>query len=333
VLNENNNTRIMQQPSVNWDRKTEKRSMLSWLLSEWHHMKKNREMIFLSLPAFVFKFIFAYLPMFGIVIAFKNYRYDKGILGSEWVGFKNFVFFFTSDTAWRVTRNTILYNCGFIAINTLFGVLFAIMLNEVTRKWLKVFQTSMFLPYFFSWIVVSYATTSFLDMNHGYLNVLLNSFHIKSISWFMEPKYWPFILNAVAFWKGIGYSTLIYYAGTLGIDPTYYEAARIDGASRWQMVTRITVPMLKPLITILIILAVGGIFRADFGLFYFIPNDSSFLYSVTDVIDTLVYRSLLNSSDLGMTAAVGLFQSFVGFMLVITTNTIVKKMNEENSLW
>lgn len=323
----------MQQPSVRRDGRAEKRGLLTWLLSEWRHMKKDSELIALSLPAFVFKFIFAYLPMIGIVIAFKNYRYDKGILGSEWVGLKNFVFFFTSDTAWRVTRNTILYNCGFIVITTFFGVLFAILLNEVTSKWLKVFQTSMFLPYFFSWIVVSYATTAFLDPNYGYLNVILKAFHIESISWFMEPQYWPFLLNAVAFWKGIGYSTLIYYAGTLGIDPTYYEAARIDGASRWKMVKYITVPMLKPLITILIILAVGGIFRADFGLFYFIPNDSSFLYSVTDVIDTLIYRSLLNSSDIGMTAAVGLFQSLVGFVLVITTNTIVKKMNEENSLW
>lgn len=295
--------------------------------------KKNMELFFLGLPAVVYIAIFSYLPLAGLVLAFKDYRYDRGIFGSDWVGFKNFEFFFTSQTALTVTRNTILYNVAFIIVGLFFALLFAILLNEMTRRWIKVHQTAMFLPYFLSWVVISYIITGFLDHNHGYFNQLLLQFGKDPVYWYNEAVYWPWILVAVSLWKGVGFQTLVYFAGIMGLDQSYYEAARIDGASKFQMATKITLPLLTPLISILLIMSIGGIFRADFGLFYFIPNDSSFLYSVTDVVDTYVFRALKNIGDIGMSTAVGFYQSVVGLVLVVFANYVIKKMNEENSLW
>ncbi|MNH90082.1 putative multiple-sugar transport system permease YteP [compost metagenome] len=305
----------------------------TWLKSEWKHFNKNRELFLLSLPAVLFKFIFNYLPLIGLVIAFKNFNYAKGLWGSDWVGLKNFKFFFTSDNAWRVTRNTILYNVSFIVLTTVIAVTFAIMMNEINRRWLKLHQTVIILPYFLSWVVISYVTLGFFDQTHGYLNHLLEKFGSDPVKWYQEAKYWPFIIVLVHLWKAVGFSTLIYYAGILGIDSSYYEAAKIDGASKMQMVTKITIPLLTPLIIILFIVSVGSIFRADFGLFFFVPNDTSFLYPVTDVIDTYVYRSLRVVGDIGMSTAVGLYQSVVGFILVVFSNALVKKINSDNALW
>lgn len=293
---------------------------------------KNKELFFLSLPAVLFFTVFTYIPLFGIIVAFKKFNYALGLWGSEWVGFKNFEFFFQSEIAFRVTRNTILYNGGFIVLTTFFAVSFAIMLTEIGKRWLKFHQTAMFLPYFLSWVVVSYVSSGFLEDN-GFMNALLKQIGVAPIQWYMEAKYWPYILVFVQLWKGVGFATLIYYAGIIGIDQSYYEAARIDGASKLQMVTKITVPLILPLIIILFIVSVGGIFRADFGLFYFIPNNTSFLFETTDVIDTYVYRALKQSGDIGMSTAVGLYQSVVGFMLVLTANYTIKKMNADNALW
>lgn len=306
---------------------------MQWLIREWKHVKKNRELLYLSLPGFVYKFIFYYLPLVGLVIAFKKYQYDKGIFGSDWVGFDNFAFFFKSDTAMRVTRNTILYNAGFIVLTTVVALVLAILMGELGKRWFKFHQTVLFLPYFLSWVVVGYIATGFMDYDHGAINTLLGTIGAGKVDWYRESQYWPFLLNAIQLWKAIGFQTLIYYAGIVAIDPGYYEAARIDGATKWQLIRNITLPMLVPLIVILLIIAVGGIFRADFGLFYFIPNDSSFLYPVTDVIDTYVYRSLRTIGDLGMSTAVGLYQSLVGLILVLATNTIIRKINDNNALW
>ncbi|TLS51339.1 sugar ABC transporter permease [Paenibacillus antri] len=302
-------------------------------MKELRLFQKNIELFLLSFPAVVYILIFAYLPLVGLVLAFKDYRYDKGILGSDWVGFKNFEFFFTSQTAYIVTRNTILYNVAFILVGLVFALLFAVLLNEIARRWIKVHQTAMFLPYFLSWVVISYIITGFLDHEHGYFNQLLMQFGADPVYWYNESRYWPWILVAVSLWKGVGFSTLVYYAGILGIDSSYYEAARIDGATKTQMAMKITLPLLAPLISILMIMSIGGIFRADFGLFYFIPNDSSFLYSVTDVVDTYVFRALKNVGDIGMSTAVGFYQSVVGLVLVVLANYIIKKINDENSLW
>lgn len=306
---------------------------MNWIARELKHVRKNRELILLSLPGAVYKLIFYYLPLVGLLIAFKKYNYSKGLLGSEWVGFKNFDFFFSSSLAWRVTRNTILYNIAFMALTTVAALALAVMLNELTKRWFKVHQTILFLPYFLSWVVVGYITSGFLDYEHGAVNTLLSSFGFEPRNWYQEAGYWPAIIIIVQLWKAVGFQTLVYFAGIVAIDPSYYEAARMDGASKWQMIRNITIPLLTPLVVILLIVGVGSIFRADFGLFYYIPGDSSFLYPVTDVIDTYVVRTLRTIGDVGMSTAVGLYQSVVGFVLVLAANYIIRKINEENALW
>lgn len=310
-----------------------KPSKSNFLAREWRHLRKNGELAIIVMPGLLKIFIFSYLPMIGVILAFKHYRYDKGLFGSEWAGLKNFEFFFSSDIAWRVTRNTVLYEFTYILLTTVFALLFAVMLNEISRKATKVYQTALFLPHFLSWVVVFYITFSFLDVNNGLLNKLLVSIGFQEVNWYLIPEPWPAILVSVALWKRIGYSTLMYYAAIMSINQEYYEAARIDGASRWQMARKITIPMITPLISILIILAIGQLFAGDFGLHFFIPNNSGMTYPTTDIIDTYIYRALLRIGDVGMSAAVGLFQSIVGLILVITANQVVRKLNSDNSLW
>ncbi|MFC4598770.1 ABC transporter permease [Cohnella hongkongensis] len=295
--------------------------------------QRNRELFLLSVPALLYKLLFFYLPLVFLIIAFKNYRYDLGLWGSAWVGFENFKFFFVSNAGWLVTRNTVLYNLAFMALTTVCALALAVGLNELKRRWVKLHQTVLFLPYFLSWVVVGYIVLGFLDHQNGVANQLLLGWGSQPVSWYRQAEYWPFILVLVHLWKSIGFATLIYFSGILGIDSSYYEAARIDGASRPQMVLRITLPLLTPLVVILLIIEMGKIFRADFGMFYFVPNDVSFLYNATDVIDTYVYRSLRVVGNLGMSTAVGLYQSVVGLLLVLLSNYVVKKINEENALW
>lgn len=310
-----------------------KRKRVFWPVREWRHLKQNREILGLFFPGFVYILIFSYLPMFGIILAFKRYRYDQGILGSKWVGFENFKFFFVSEDAWRITRNTVLYEMGYIFLTMVFALLFAILLNEIGRNASKIYQTALFIPYFLSWVVVSYISYAFLDQQTGYLNTILHWFGMDPHKWYLEKEPWPILLNIASLWKKVGFSALVYYAGVMGINQEYYEAAKIDGATRLQMAMKITIPMLAPLITIMLILAVGGIFHGDFGLHYFIPNNQGMTYPTTDIIDTYVYRALRNVGDVGMSSAVGLYQSLVGMVLVIATNAVVRKLNKENALW
>ncbi|MCG8569317.1 MAG: ABC transporter permease subunit [Spirochaetes bacterium] len=290
------------------------------------------------LPGFIWFVLFSYIPMFGMVLAFKKFRFFKGgfitsVLKSEWVGFDNFKFLFTSQDAWLITRNTIFYNLVFIILGLIFSVSIAIALNEMlNKKTAKVFQTLMLLPHFLSWVVVSYFVFSFLSTDKGLLNLFLSSFGIERISWYMEPKYWPYILTFMNIWKSTGLSTVIYLAAIVGLDKTCYEAAMIEGASKWQQIKYITIPHIKPMMIILTILAIGRIFRADFGLFYQVPLNSGPLYSVTNVIDTYVYRGLMYSGDIGMTTAVGLYQSVIGLILILTSNYIIKRIDSENTL-
>lgn len=287
----------------------------------------------MAFPGIFFTVLFFYVPLIGTVLAFKDYRYDLGFWGSEWIGFKNFEFLFKSDNLYRMTRNTLAYNGTFIVLSTVFALALAVMLNELRRGWVKFHQTILFLPYFVSALVVGIIVMNFLDHERGLINQMLLSLGMEKIPWYHEASRWPFIIVLVYLWKSVGFKALIYFAGIMAISPTYYEAARIDGASKWDLIVRITVPSLMPLITILLILDVGSIFNADFGIFYFTPNDSSFLYPVTDVIDTYVYRALRVVGDIGMPAAVGLYQSFVGFVCVILANVIVRKLNSDNALW
>lgn len=296
-------------------------------------VSRNGELFIFSLPAIIYIFVMSYVPMFGVIIAFKNYVYDKGILGSEWVGFKNFKFLFESENAYRITRNTVLYNLGYMFMTTVFSLAVAILLHEVAKKWLKIYQTAMILPFFLSWVVVSYITMAFLDHQNGFLNGWLEGLGFERVQWYFKANVWPYILNAVHLWKAIGFSALVYFAGILGIDAELYEAAKIDGAKRWQMITNVTIPQLTPLIIILLIMSIGNMFRGDFGLHYFIPNNNGMTYATTDIIDTYIYRALSELGDVSMASAVGLYQSVVGLILVVLANYTVRKINEENSLF
>lgn len=301
---------------------------------------KNRVWLLMVLPGTIWLLLFAYLPMFGTVIAFKNFHYDPNgffasIQNSEWVGLQNFEFLFNTNDAWIITRNTILYNLVFIVLGLILAVFVAIVLSELANKRLsKIYQTGMLFPHFLSWIVVSYFVFTFLSVDRGLLNNILGWFGVEDpISWYNEAKYWPFIIVLTSMWKGIGYGSIVYLAAIVGIDKNYYEAAMIDGANKWQQIRNITIPMITPLIVILTILNVGRIFSADFGLFYQVPRDSGTLYSVTNVIDTYVYRGLTTMGDISMSTAAGLYQSLVGFALVMLTNYLAQKVDKEYALF
>lgn len=296
-------------------------------------IKKNAGLSMLALPGFILIVIFNYVPLYGLLLPFKTYRYNLGIWNSPWVGLDNFGFLFHGDALYRVLRNTILYNIAFIAIGTTLSVIIALLLYELSRRFVKAYQTILFIPYFISWVVAGFAFRSLFDMEYGVINRLLVSLGHEPIMWYSDPKYWPYIIVIVAVWKGLGYSSVIYYAALMGIDSEYYDAAKIDGASKARQAFSISVPMIKPIIIMLVILQIGSICYSDFGLFYNVTLNSSLLYRTTDVIDTFVYRSLIDLGDIGMASAAGFFQSIVGFCLVLVTNTIVKKINPENSLF
>ncbi|WP_168123533.1 ABC transporter permease subunit [Paenibacillus sp. HB172176] len=300
---------------------------------------RNKAMLLMVLPATVWFVFFSYLPMAGMVIAFKEYRYSRdgflaSIIDSKWVGLSNFKFLFSTNDAYIITRNTVLYNLFFIVLGLVIAIVMAIMLAEIANKRLaKVYQTGMFLPYFLSWVIVGYFLYSFLSMDKGALNQMLAWFGIDAMNWYSDPTYWPIIIVVVFLWKSVGYNSVIYLAAIMGIDKSLYEAAMIDGANKWQQIRNVTLPMLTPLMTILTLLAIGKIFYADFGLFYQVPRDSGTLYSVTNVIDTYVYRGLKSTGEIGMSTAAGLYQSLVGFVLVIASNGIVRKFNKDNALF
>lgn len=295
---------------------------------------KNKFLYLMMLPGILFIIIFNYAPMAGLIIAFKNYNSVKGIFASEWVGFKNFEFFFTSQDALRVTINTIFYNAVFISSGLVVSLAFAIMLNETKNKALsKLYQSSMLIPYFLSWVVVGYLSYALLNVDYGFINSILITLGKEPIQWYAEPGYWRVILPLANLWKSVGYSTVIYLAGITSIDTEFYEAAKIDGATKLQQIFKVTIPLLTPLIVILTLLAVGRIFYTDFGLFYNIPRETGILFRTTDVIDTYVFRSLRTMGDVGMSSAMGLYQSVVGFILVLSSNLIVKRINPENALF
>lgn len=302
-------------------------------------INKNKAMLVMVLPATLWFIFFSYLPMAGMVIAFKEYRYSRdgflaSIIESKWVGLQNFKFLFSTNDAYIITRNTVLYNIFFIVLGLVIAVAMAIMLAEITNKKLaKIYQTGMFLPYFLSWVIVGYFVFSFLSMDRGVVNQMAGWFGIDPVNWYSDPTYWPIIIVVVFLWKSVGYNSVIYLAAIMGIDKSLYEAAMIDGANKWQQIRNITIPMLTPLITILTLLAIGKIFYADFGLFYQVPRDSGTLYNVTNVIDTYVYRGLKSTGEIGMSTAAGLYQSLIGFVLVITSNGIVRKFNKDNALF
>lgn len=295
--------------------------------------KEHYELLLLALPALIYYFIMNYIPMFGIIIAFKDYKYNEGIFGSEWCGFNNFRFFFESQDAWRITRNTVGYGIIFIITGVVCGVAIALLLFEIRKKIaLKTYQTVMILPNFLSWVIVSYITYILLNPALGVVNRVLEMLHIPAQDWYSDPKYWPFILTYSQTWKTVGMNSIMYYAALMAVDESLFEAASLDGANKWQQIRHISIPSLLPLVTILIINNMGSIFRGDFGLFYQVPRDVGALYPATDIIDTYVYRGL-RTGDVGITSAVGFFQSFVGLFMVVGTNAVIRKIAPENAMF
>ena len=296
---------------------------------------KHRSLWIMVLPGLIYLLINNYLPMFGTVIAFKDFNYTDGLWGSAWSGLKNFQFLFATQDAYVITRNTLLYNAVFIVFNLALALTVALLLNEIRRRVLQsVYQSILLLPYLISFSIVGYLVYSFLSMEYGFINTaVLEKLGLPPVSWYMEAKYWPFILVLVNAWKYIGYSSVIYLAAMTGINQEYYEAARIDGANRWKQMTRITLPLIKPVIIVMLLLLVGRIFYADFGLFYQVTLNTGILLPTTNVIDTYVYRALIQTGDVGMSSAAGLFQSVVGFLLVFSVNLLIRKFDRENALF
>ncbi|AIQ21237.1 MULTISPECIES: ABC transporter permease [Paenibacillus] len=300
----------------------------------WSDLKNYRVLLLMLAPAVAFFLLFAYIPMAGIIIAFKHYDYAGGIFGSAWNGLDNFRFFFESGDAWRVTRNTALYNIAFIIVNNSLQIFAAIMLFEVGGKWFrKITQSALFLPYFISWVVVGAIAYNLLNYDIGTVNALLRGLGLEPVDIYNTPSYWPYILVLVSAWKGLGYGTVMYLAAITGIDTEMYEAAEIDGANIFQRIMKVTIPNLYPTIIILVLLAVGNIFRGDFGMFYNMIGNNGLLFSSTDVIDTFVFRSLITSNDIGMSAAAGVFQSVLGFVTIMTVNFAVRKYDKDRALF
>jgi len=272
--------------------------------------------------------------MFGIIVAFKDYRIRDGILGSQWVGFKNFRFLFGTGQIINVIQNTVLFSSLFFVVGTIVSLLIAILVYEIyTNRVTRFYQTTLFFPQFISWVVVTYFVYALLSGDNGLINNLLRFVGIAPVNWYYEPQYWWAILLSASLWKGVGGGSLLYLAGILGIDPQYYEAARLDGASKWQEIRYITLPLLVPVIVIQALIAIGYLFHSDFGLFYLVPRNTTVLYSATDVLDTFVYRALTSIGNVGMAAAAGLFQSIVGFFLVLLSNWLVRRWDPERALF
>jgi len=297
-------------------------------------ISRNRTLLLMLIPAVVLVFVFSYIPMGGIILAFKKYRYNLGFWGSEWVGFDNFRFFFLSGQAWYVTRNTVLYNIAFLLVNTTFQISFAVILSEIhARIFKKTIQSFMFLPYFISWVIVAAIAYNLLNYENGSLNVLLRSIGMEPVNVYGTPAYWKYILVTFKAWKSVGYGMVVYLATITGMDPELGQSAEIDGANIFQRIRYITFPNIIPTLIILTLLSVGQIFRGDFGLFYQLVGNNGLLFDATDIIDTYVFRSLLQSSETGMAAAAGFYQSFLCFVTIMVTNYIVKRVESDYALF
>ena len=287
----------------------------------------------LCLPGLLSLVLFHFVPVFGIILAFKKYSYSKGILGSDWVGLKNFEFFFKSNDMVRILRNTVLYNVAWmLLVNIFLGIVVAILLYEVkSRGANKLYQTSMLIPNFISWVAVAYIGYILLSPTEGVLNKAIVAMGGTAVKWYSEPSYWPAILTFFAVWKDVGMASLYYYASLLSIDTTLYEAASIDGAGRFKQIMTISIPECLPMMCMVLILRMGQVMNIGMDIFYQVPMQQSALYETTDVISTYLYRGLA-SGDIGTTAAVGLFQSLIGVVLLFATNMIIKRVNPENAV-
>ncbi|WP_127588880.1 ABC transporter permease [Paenibacillus koleovorans] len=298
---------------------------------EW---KNNKLLMLMLLPAVLYFIVLSYIPLTGLVVAFKNFNFRDGIYFSPWTGFDNFRFFFISGKAFTVTRNTIVYNLVFLVINNLLQICAAVLFAEMAgRIWKKTFQTMMFMPYFISWVVVGVFIYNLFNYEYGLLNSVLRSLGWEPVDIYRSVTAWSILLPAFSAWKWIGYGSIIYLSAIMGIDRHCYEAADIDGASAFQKVFHITLPLLVPTIIIMVLLSIGRILRGDFDMFYQLVGDNTTLYNSTDLIDTFVFRSLINSSDIGMASAAAFYQSTLCFVIIILVNYAVRRAHKDYALF
>lgn len=305
----------------------------------WQNVWRYKALILMALPGFVWFIFFFYIPVFANIVAFKDFHispngFIDSLISSKWIGFENFKFLFASKDAWLITRNTLAYNLVFLAFNLFFAITFAIVMSELrNKKLVKVYHTMSLLPYFLSWVVIGYFLYAFLSPDKGIINTWLVHHGKTAINWYTDPTWWPLIFVIMNVWKSLGYNSIIYYASVMGIDPTYYEAAMVDGASKWQQIKNVTIPQIIPMMMVLLILNIGGIFRADFGMFYNLPRNNGALYQVTSVLDTYIYNGLTATGDIGMSSAASLYQSVVGAILLLITNFIVRRIEPDSALF
>lgn len=301
-----------------------------------HWSRDDTELVILATPTLIWYLLFSFIPMFGIIIAFKDFKIDgnfiQSIFRSQWSGMANFQYMFTNPDALIVLRNTLGYNIIFIILGTIVPVSLALMIGQLHSKRLgKMYQTMIFMPYFLSYVVIAAVVWGFLSYDKGLVNGFLTQGGGNPVNWYMEPKPWPGLLIFLNLWKGLGYSMVVYLATITGIDSTYYEAAVIDGASKWQQMKFITLPMMKMVIVVMFIMAVGKIFYSDFGLFYQVPHDSNSLHDMTYTIDVMVYTMLKNSTT-GMASAAAFFQSAMGCITVLIANGIVRRIDPDSAM-
>ncbi len=297
--------------------------------------KINWALYVMLIPGLLYLIFNNYIPMTFTVIAFKKYNFQKGVWGSEFIGLENFKSLFSTRDSWIILRNTVGYNLVFIAVSLVIGLALAILLDELkSGKAKRRYQMAYLLPYMISITIVSYIVYALLSTDTGFINnSILKALGREPVSWYSRPKYWPFILTAVNQWKWLGYNCIIYYSSVISIDDGYYEAAALDGATRRQRIFHITIPLIRSTIITMTLLQLGSIFRSDFGLFYQVPMNSSALMNVTNTIDTYVYRGIKSVGTLGMSSAAGLYQSVVGFALVLLANYIVRKIDKESAMF
>ncbi len=297
-------------------------------------LKKNRALFLMILPAVAIVLVFSYMPMSGLILAFKDYRFNLGVFGSEWNGFENFRFLFASGTGWLITKNTILYNLMNLITSQGLAILIAIFLSEMKLiPYKKTTQSVIFFPYFISWVIVGTFVYNIFNYETGLMNSLLKALGSEPVNVYGMPWVWPIIICVFNAWKWSGYNSVVYIAAITGVDTECYEAAEIDGANIFQRIRHITLPAVKPTIITMLLLNVGRILRGDFEMFFQIVGNNGQLYNATDVIDTYVFRSLMTSGNMGMTAAATLYQSVLCFIIIVTVNAIVRKIDADNALF
>jgi putative aldouronate transport system permease protein len=299
-----------------------------------YEVKKNKTLFLMATPAVLLVILLAYIPMMGIILAFKDYRFNLGVFGSPWNGFQNFKFFFISGTGLLVTRNTILYNLINLTTSQTLAIMIAIIINEMKGKYFKkISQSIIFLPYFISWIIVGVFIYNIFNYETGTFNTILKSLNMEPMNLYSMPYAWVFIIMFFNSWKWVGYTSVIYIAAITNIDPECFEAADIDGANIFQKIFSITIPSITPTIVIMLLLNLGRILRGDFQMFYQIVGNNGQLFNATDVIDTFVFRSLLTSGDISMPAAATFYQSVLCFATIMIVNGIIRKVRPENALF